>query len=1202
MIKMRVVPRTLVVLTGLIASCRAVDQSGEPQSVDVEVDKAALVTKATPPNVFMTSDSFENTAEVVPPNVNAACPTGAISLNLGQNNFKGVAFRPLFDAVGAIDTTSLTSLNGFNSPATVDIGTDNQLVRLKDGSLLAERDIAIFSPATPAPPWAGEWIASAAGPIRQGNRGGIGLFRSTDCGKTWSLYSTVDFATLAGGIYGTPRPNGAAGDDVPCNKQLTYVAPTQPYNGMRRWHIGGEDRTELYADPFNGNVYLTTRIISGPFCTDTNDPRSHPDHDESLLLVSTDNALTWQVAQSALPNFSPLVMTSTPNGRLFVLTQTGPPQLFYSQPLAPMQIPALGTGVPVSFKDDTGADVPVSGPTSVDLFVQVGFPSISRISLDHTTSKVRIAYQAKGATGQQEMRVVRVEVRPDTTQPVIKNVAAVTADSATDHSAMYFNFNDPEYVDMPAGTQASSSMAYWIEAPQCRAGEGFPCNGLCFNPQIDPSNCGACGTACLAGQSCQSGVCTAAGCSAGFTACAVPGVVGTACANLQTDTRNCGGCGINCAFSETCSAGVCTPVPGKKDYAIRHMFFEGDCRTSPPLYLSVNNDHSPRTWKTQVRIGDYFSGASWWDGSLNYLAHWSEPNGLFFATTPTPFGTSQPDRHIFIQGRNQSDFSAYDTLARSDGWQTVDVGSDGFTTGEVQIDGVSHHTTLQSSWVQGFTAADFETHNTSLTAQGWSLDKVHSFVLAGGAVRVDALWTLQSRVSAHVQGVTLSAFEAQRDALGAQGYRLDYMQSFVTSDGSVLIDAVWHQQPGAWAYVQGFTVEDFETEDAAKIAAGWRTDEVQSFVLTDGSVRIDAVWHKGPEESFWAQGFTYPDFLDLEASKRCEGFELETLHSFLLPGNLVRVDAVWHRAAQGPTALCQDLTLPANTCNGAVTPQMVDNGSSDVTGGPLTMSLSTTGPFTAAATPVTLTVTNAAGISQTCSATVRIGGTPTFGSPYVVQLANGDVQYSITFNQKQAYVEAFVRQNGTQNISGNIVSSEVKNGDGTFTYKRVAPASQYHAGDVISARFYSHPPNSPGVFTPGPTSNIWLPNYVYGTGAECGPTCNTYIRALPNGDLRFSVTYPAVQAYAEAFVRRGTTQIAAGNIATNPVIGNADGTFTYSRVLPASNFHTGDQVTVRFYSYVQGGQGVFVPGPTSSTWSATYVYGTSAPPSCTTPH
>jgi hypothetical protein len=107
--------------------------------------------------------------------------------------------------------------------------------------------------------------------------------------------------------------------------------------------------------------------------------------------------------------------------------------------------------------------------------------------------------------------------------------------------------------------------------------------------------------------------------------------------------------------------------------------------------------------------------------------------------------------------------------------------------------------------------------------------------------------------------------------------------------------------------------------------------------------------------------------------------------------------------------------------------------------------------------------------------------------PPARMLANGNMVYTVTLPGRQAYVEAFVTQNGIQNVAGNIVSSGVDNGDGTFTYSRTVPASQYHIGDDIRVRFYSYQSGKPGVFTPGPLETIWFPDFIYGQAASCPP-------------------------------------------------------------------------------------------------------------------
>jgi hypothetical protein len=112
--------------------------------------------------------------------------------------------------------------------------------------------------------------------------------------------------------------------------------------------------------------------------------------------------------------------------------------------------------------------------------------------------------------------------------------------------------------------------------------------------------------------------------------------------------------------------------------------------------------------------------------------------------------------------------------------------------------------------------------------------------------------------------------------------------------------------------------------------------------------------------------------------------------------------------------------------------------------------------------------------------------------PPARMLSNGDMLFTVTLPGKQAYVEAFVQQNGVQNVAGNIVSSEVNNGDGTFTYSRRVTASHYHVGDVIHVRFYSFQNGKPGVFTPGPIDHVWFTDVIYGQNASCPP-------ALPAG-------------------------------------------------------------------------------------------------------
>jgi hypothetical protein len=101
--------------------------------------------------------------------------------------------------------------------------------------------------------------------------------------------------------------------------------------------------------------------------------------------------------------------------------------------------------------------------------------------------------------------------------------------------------------------------------------------------------------------------------------------------------------------------------------------------------------------------------------------------------------------------------------------------------------------------------------------------------------------------------------------------------------------------------------------------------------------------------------------------------------------------------------------------------------------------------------------------------------------------------------------------------------------------------------------------------------------------------CNDYIQQLSNGDVKFSVTYPVQKAYVEVFARKNGQQNIAVNIVGSQVF-NGDGTYTYSLVVPGSNYNSGDVILARFYSYSTGGPGIFTPGPTDETWSSAFVY------------
>jgi len=94
-----------------------------------------------------------------------------------------------------------------------------------------------------------------------------------------------------------------------------------------------------------------------------------------------------------------------------------------------------------------------------------------------------------------------------------------------------------------------------------------------------------------------------------------------------------------------------------------------------------------------------------------------------------------------------------------------------------------------------------------------------------------------------------------------------------------------------------------------------------------------------------------------------------------------------------PVAVCQNVQVDADAdCLGFVTPDMVDDGSFDPDGDPITLALEPAGPYALGATNVTLTVTDDKGASDSCDAVVTVVDvTP----PVVVCPADIEVECSV---------------------------------------------------------------------------------------------------------------------------------------------------------------------------------------------------------------
>ncbi len=94
---------------------------------------------------------------------------------------------------------------------------------------------------------------------------------------------------------------------------------------------------------------------------------------------------------------------------------------------------------------------------------------------------------------------------------------------------------------------ACSSDHQSAAASSCPADQSV-CENVCVDLQTNGVNCGVCGRACGATESCSAGTCS---CGTAYTSCS------GRCVNLSNDPNYCGACGNACGSSLVCSNGTC---------------------------------------------------------------------------------------------------------------------------------------------------------------------------------------------------------------------------------------------------------------------------------------------------------------------------------------------------------------------------------------------------------------------------------------------------------------------------------------------------------------------------------------------------------------------------------------------------------------------------------------------------------------------
>jgi hypothetical protein len=309
----------MAVLLG--AQMSAVGQVGtnNPQPIGPQVIKMEPI-QVTDPATISKKDMPEATMAVIPPKTNGKCENGRLFFGSGSI-IKSVSLKagPAGISVIAQKSMQFDSPDDLSPPFEV---YDNHLVATKDGDLIYTVLAVIWQDNIRHKDWWSQTFENTLkGKNVKGGRGAIFVFRSTNCGDTWERMPTIDAAklTVAGeeGFCAWPRINKA----------------------LHTAEAGGWDGHFLYADHFNGNIYLTTPCLSAKGDLGLV-LMANPQLTEWKVILEVKDAAFWRVPITTLSDGS--VVIAYPNSSLnkaFVGLSAEPAGPFDEKELAALSFP-----------------------------------------------------------------------------------------------------------------------------------------------------------------------------------------------------------------------------------------------------------------------------------------------------------------------------------------------------------------------------------------------------------------------------------------------------------------------------------------------------------------------------------------------------------------------------------------------------------------------------------------------------------------------------------------------------------------------------------------------------------------------------------------------------------------------------------------------------------------------------------------------
>src|ERR1035438_10024107 len=127
-----------------------------------------------------------------------------------------------------------------------------------------------------------------------------------------------------------------------------------------------------------------------------------------------------------------------------------------------------------------------------------------------------------------------------------------------------------------------------------------------------------------------------------------------------------------------------------------------------------------------------------------------------------------------------------------------------------------------------------------------------------------------------VYGWTYADYRAKYNKLFPEGWRLYSLQSYVLSNGDVRYNAVWRPAGNtAEEQLYGVTYAQYRSTYNSLFPEGWRLYILQSYLLPDGDVLYNAVFRPGDSGETQVYGWTLSDYQTEYAKLWAEGWRLD---------------------------------------------------------------------------------------------------------------------------------------------------------------------------------------------------------------------------------------------------------------------------------------------------------------------------------------